>query len=161
MGHVKKEDTSDMDAIVSTTKGKNPGSSVQRSTVELLPFSVIDGMSDAPATIFVRFIGEGFHAWPDAPESRAYLRDKHRHLFHIEARCTVGHFEREIEYHDLRDKVEVLYGLLAGPARDFGSQSCETIAHRLGSHLVEAFARPFTVLVSEDGECGSVVSCSP
>jgi hypothetical protein len=106
----------------------------------------------------VRFVQEGWHCWPDAPEKRAYLREKHRHLFHIEASCEVTHDDREVEFHDLRDEVEIHFGLLAGAERDFGAQSCEQIALRLAEHLCERFrGREFFVSVSEDGEAGARV----
>lgn len=112
----------------------------------------------AKASIFVRFIGEGWHGWPQAPEHRSYLRHMHRHLFHIEARCYVDHDDRSVEFHDVRDQIEVLWGLLAGPKRDLGSMSCEMLARRIGAHLVEWNPRRWTVIVSEDDEMGACVA---
>src|SRR6516162_3307484 len=96
------------------------------------------------ATIFVRLTVPGFHAWPDAPHHRAYLRFSHRHMFHIEVRCEVTHDDREIEYHDLMDLTR---GFVAESAEttetcSFGSMSCEQIARRLGIKLSEKYERP-------------------
>jgi hypothetical protein len=114
------------------------------------------------ATIFVRFVGEGWHSWPDAPERRGYLASSHRHLFHIEARTTVEHDDREIEFHDVRDQIEVLWNLIAGPKRDLGSASCEMLAGRIGRHLCEwSGGRYWSVSVSEDNECGATVASGP
>ena len=110
------------------------------------------------AEVFVRFVQEGFHRWGDAPEGRAYLRDRHRHLFWIEASCEVAEDDREVEFHDIRDQVEIYYGLMAGKDRDFGTQSCEMLARRMAGKLCETFRRAFTVSVSEDGECGARVT---
>ena len=76
----------------------------------------------------------------------------------IEARCAVAHDDREAEFHDVMDQLEVLWGLIAGPQRDLGSQSCEMLARRIGMHLSEWSPRSWTVLVSEDGEAGAVVT---
>jgi hypothetical protein len=80
-------------------------------------------------------------------------------MFHIEVRCEVTHDDREIEYHDLMDLTR---GFVAESAEStetcsFGSMSCEQIARRLGIKLSEKYERPFTVLVSEDGEAGAMV----
>lgn len=113
------------------------------------------------ATIFVRFVGEGRHSWPEAPAHRGYLSFPHRHLFHIEAKTVAEHDDREIEFHDVRDQLETLWGLIAGPQRDLGRASCEDLARRIGQHLVEWAPRPWTVSVSEDGEAGATVLVAP
>jgi hypothetical protein len=113
------------------------------------------------ATIFVKFTQEGIHCWKDAPDGpRAYLRNPHRHLFVIEARTEVEHDDRQLEFFDVRDQIEGLFGLIAGPARDLGSQSCEMLARRIGMHLVEWSGGKHTwaVTVSEDGEAGASVT---
>src|SRR5271154_4210242 len=43
-----------------------------------------------------RFIG--FHCWPDAPESVMYLRDLHRHEFHVKVIVKVNHNDRDVEF---------------------------------------------------------------
>ena len=35
------------------------------------------------ATIHVRFVTQGWHQWPGAPEHRRYLANEHRHLFSV------------------------------------------------------------------------------
>ena len=39
---------------------------------------------------------EGFHCWPDAPDTLRYLKDRHRHIFVIECNFKVSHDAREI-----------------------------------------------------------------
>jgi hypothetical protein len=120
----------------------------------------------APATIFVRFTFGGWHCWPDAPERRAYLRDRHRHLFHVEVKTTVDHDDRELEFHDLLAFAAVEFSGLgevdpeAGIV-DFGSQSCETLARRLATVTADKYDKAIAVEVSEDGECGALVAEIP
>ena len=106
------------------------------------------------ASIFVRFTTPGMHCWPAATGRRAYLAQAHRHLFHVEVRLPAPvNDARAIEFHDLRDHALLLLG---GP--DFGSASCETIAHDLARQLQERYGALFVeVTVSEDGECGATV----
>lgn len=108
------------------------------------------------ALITVRFSVPGFHCWPDAPFRRIYLRDKHRHLFHVEVATQVTHDDREIEFHDLMENARTLLRL-EWPGFDFGANSCEMIARKLGSKLQAKHSRPFTITVSEDGECSASV----
>jgi hypothetical protein len=106
-------------------------------------------------SIFVRTVAEGFHCWPDAPEHRAYLRAHHRHLFHIEARCEVAHDDREVEFHDVRDFIQAVWGHTGFV--DWGTNSCEQIARTIGNGLHIRWPRPWTVSVSEDNEAGAIV----
>lgn len=119
-------------------------------------------MAQTRTTIWVEFTQVGFHHWPDAPTARAYLRNPHRHLFHVEVSTTVEHDDRDIEFHDLRDEsITLLRGIAVGKGFDFGSQSCETIARRLGLRLIDRYRLPFTITVSEDGECGATIEILP
>ncbi|WP_441267946.1 hypothetical protein AB7G19_16405 [Bradyrhizobium sp. 215_C5_N1_1] len=112
------------------------------------------------ATIFVRFTFAGFHRWAGAPPGRAYLADRHRHLFHVEVRMQVAHDDREVEFHDLQDQARTIFEGFSVNG-DFGSHSCEMLGCELGSALVENYQRPVTVIVSEDGECGAQVEAAP
>jgi len=106
-------------------------------------------------TIVVRFQREGFHCWPDAPASRGYLRDKHRHLFHVEVTLEVGHNDREVELHDLKDWCERTF-----PEGDYGEWSCEDLAEDLLTKVLNFWGpwRWAQVSVLEDGENGAVVA---
>lgn len=108
--------------------------------------------------IFVSLTRPALHCWPKAPASRAYLRDPHRHIFHIMAETTVEHDDREIEFHDLVDQTaEVFDRLIGGSKADAGSASCETLARCIAQELSKLHKRYFSVTVSEDGECGATV----
>lgn len=84
------------------------------------------GALPVTARIVVRFVAEGWHCWPAAPEHRSYLASRHRHLFHVEVRLPVVHEEREVEFHDLLDAAKVDFG-----SGEFGAASCETLARDL------------------------------
>ena len=103
--------------------------------------------------IWVRFAVAGYHQWPEAPNHRSYLAMRHRHLFHVEARCQVDHDDREVEFHDLLDQARADF-----PGGHLGRQSCEDMARDLATKLAAHYRRPFEVSVSEDGEVGAVVS---
>lgn len=105
--------------------------------------------------IFVRFVEPGFHCWPDAPPHRAYLRDAHRHLFHVEVRTKVWHDNREIEFHDLLDSARSAWRERCTTPL---AASCEMKARAIAERLHEATSRSYTVTVSEDGECGATIS---
>jgi hypothetical protein len=102
----------------------------------------------------VTFTHQGWHCWPSAPEHRAYLAAKHRHLFHFKVELRVFHQERDVEYHDL-----LTFASAINEGRDqFGNLSCETLALdmliKVTAHWPGRFCR---VSCFEDGECGAVV----
>lgn len=106
-----------------------------------------------PVSIFVRFTRHGVHCWPGAPERRAYLRNPHRHLFHVEVQMEVTHDDREVEFHDVQQ-----FAMANFPGGDMGSQSCEMMARALCGVVSARFARVVRVTVAEDGEVGAVVT---
>jgi len=106
--------------------------------------------------ICVRFQREGFHKWDNAPDNRAYLRETHRHVFHVEAQVEVHTDEREIEFHDLLCFCKQKFP--QGHRGNLGGQSCETLARKLVEEIREAYPkRMVKVSVFEDGEVGAIV----
>lgn len=106
------------------------------------------------AELFVRFRRAGFHHWPNPISGREYLRERHRHQFHVEVKMVAQHDDREVEFHDLLDAARALF-----PGGELGSQSCEMMARKLAAALADEFGRSVAVTISEDGECGSTVTC--
>jgi len=104
------------------------------------------------AIIFVTFTAEGFHRWSGATGHRDYLATRHRHIFNVKVSCETWHDDREIEFHDLRDQAKLYFG-----EGEFNDLSCEHMARLLAQKLALMYHRSFTVEVSEDGECGSIV----
>lgn len=100
----------------------------------------------------------GFHRWPEAPVHRAYLRDAHRHLFHVRATVEVSHTERDVEFHDLGSFVQLALNHASLPypydktLRDFGTRSCEAIALSVLAYLQGLELEVLEVSVSEDDE---------
>lgn len=108
-------------------------------------------------TVWTRVSLPGFHRWPGAHEKRAYLRDRHRHLFTITVWTAVNHDERDTEFHDLQDLIRAWWG---PGAREWGACSCETMARQLNDHLTTLGILAHRIDVSEDGESGSTFTPS-
>ena len=109
--------------------------------------------------ILVRTQFEALHQWTDAPEDVAFLRDLHRHMFHVELQVQVLHDDRELEFILVK---RALTSWLHGMAQPVGS--CEMIAdHVLGwvesTYQLPAVAwqRAACCTVTEDGENGAQV----
>lgn len=103
------------------------------------------------------------HSWPEAPQSRAYLRHPHAHDFQITAWAEVDHDDRAIEFHDFLDRVVQASHRLGeirvdetGYLPNMGRASCEQIANRLLDALPEAFR----VRVAEDDLVAATVERS-
>ena len=110
-------------------------------------------MSDPRTYVFITTSFEGFHCWPDAPDEVAFLRDRHRHIFHVRLEAEVGHDDRDIEFILLKRAVdEEIKRVLSSNDPKRRSWSCESWAR----HLLEEFDATF-VEVSEDGENGAII----
>jgi hypothetical protein len=107
----------------------------------------------SPINIFVTLTFEGFHRWASAPDSVKFLRDFHRHIFHVKAVKSVSHCERDTEFilfkRELQEHINLIY---AGQRFE---HSCETIAIGIMNEF-----HCETVEVSEDGENGAIVHAS-
>ena len=100
--------------------------------------------------IVVKLQVEGLHQWKGCPiEEVSFLRDRHRHMFHIEVRKRVTHNDRDIEIIML--KREILKYLGKQPI-EFGNQSCEMIAEDLYKEFNCTY-----VSVLEDNENGAII----
>lgn len=95
---------------------------------------------------------EGFHQWSEAPETVAFLRDQHRHIFNIQCQFEVSHEEREIEIIMQQWAIEDYLKNKYGNPCEFGGMSCESIA----KELLQQF-NAYEVKVLEDGAGGAIV----
>lgn len=93
------------------------------------------------------------HSWPEAPQSRAYLRYPHAHNFQITAWAEVSHGDRDIEFHDFLSHLEQAVSHLGrikvndtGNLPDLGRSSCEQI----GEFILDRLPQAFRVRVAED-----------
>lgn len=113
-------------------------------------------------TVWARVALPGLHRWPNAPEHRAYLRNRHRHLFHVLAAVQVRHHDRDVEFHDLGDMIRSWWRSAGAhpvtSVRECGEKSCEHLARELWSHLDQHKLAVARVEVSEDGECGATLT---
>lgn len=113
--------------------------------------------------IWVTFDMVGFHRYPDAPDAVAYLRDRHRHVFKFKVAVSVIHHDRDIEFHMFK---MWLTGLYEDKTLEVDYKSCEMLASELLVKIDYQYGlikdcvtrRYISVEVSEDGECGAVVS---
>lgn len=104
----------------------------------------------------------GFHNWPIAPASVAFLRTQHRHVFHIKVEVLEDN-ERDVEFTLLKHRVETIlhdrYTYTNGGFQ-FRDHGCETIAKELIAGLLNASFDVMAVEVSEDGENGARIKCA-
>lgn len=101
---------------------------------------------------------EGIHHWPGCPfEEVSYLRDPHRHMFHIKAYKNVTHDDRDVEFimlkHDVDAFLSTEYWDDDKMCLVFGAKSCEMIARE----LIDRFELS-RCEVSEDGENGAILT---
>ena len=113
---------------------------------------------DTATKIVARLQLEGIHRWLLCPiEEVNYLRNYHRHVFHIIAHCYVNHSDRDIEFIELTHKIKTHlndhYYDDMHKCLFFDDNSCEMIA----SELLHKFNLD-ECEVNEDGESGSIVT---
>jgi len=93
---------------------------------------------------------EAFHRWKDAPEDVSFLRNYHRHIFHVKLGKEVTHGDRQIEFIQLKRELELyIREKFEGGRFEY---SCEMLASALHVEFGAYF-----VQVSEDGENGAIV----
>jgi hypothetical protein len=114
-------------------------------------------------TVWVTHSFVGWHHWPGAPAERRYLADPHRHRFGVRAEITVGHDDRDVEFHDLLDVVASACDFLGPRAvgkvgNHLGPMSCEMMARDVLAAIGARWpGRRVAVTVDEDGEAGATV----
>lgn len=100
---------------------------------------------------------EDFHLWWSAPEEVKFLRDLHRHEFHIKVTIDVNHSDRDVEFILMKRwfKSEVVPVLQKMPP----SKSCEMMAELVIDKVKEKYNSKFIeVDISEDGENWAIIS---
>jgi hypothetical protein len=130
---------------------------------------ILDEHATAPRdntqVIWVTFDKVGFHRYPQAPDEVAYLRTEHRHVFKFRVSITVHHDDREIEFHMFKNWMLSLYdSSSAVSGLKVNHQSCEMLADDLLKSILQRYdcsQRTVAVEVSEDGECGAILTSSP
>ena len=99
--------------------------------------------------VVINLTHEALHCWPNAFEAVDYLKNKHRHNFHIRMKKRVFHDDRDIEFIHWKHQVQKY---LSSLPYDMGATSCEMLAR----DLFERFECT-CVEVNEDGEAGAII----
>ena len=103
-------------------------------------------------SIIVKLQVEGLHHWPNCNiEKVNFLKNPHRHIFHITCKKEVSHDDRDIEIIMFKRKIQSYINEIWNG--DFGSMSCEMIA----KNLLNEFGL-FYCKVLEDNENGAEVT---
>lgn len=119
-----------------------------------------DSKSPDRTYIRIRTRWEGFHRWRDAPNNVSFLRDLHRHEFHLDVIMGVEDADREIETITMkRWLIEILDRSYLKSTMGIASEwSCEQIAEYIGYAIQEKYGSRFLLVeVLEDGENGGGV----
>lgn len=107
--------------------------------------------------VVARFELLATHFWTGAPEPRKYLSFPHAHVFKFEARAEVSNPNRQIEFHDLRGRLEYVISEIASlrlnSMPSFGGASCEHI----GIEILKRMPDLTSIVVSEDGQFDAIV----
>jgi hypothetical protein len=102
-------------------------------------------------SIWITTSFEGFHKYPDAPKGVEFLKNEHRHIFHVRVWITVFHNDRDIEFILFKRFIDTCF-----KNNNFNYMSCEMISDRLYEKIKEEFpGRGIAIEISEDEENGS------
>jgi len=95
---------------------------------------------------------EGFHKYPRAPDEVKFLRNLHRHIFHIKIWLEVKHNNRDVEFIMFKRWVDKVIDEFIIDEH----MSCEMISDKLYGIMSKTYPkREIRIDVSEDGENGS------
>ena len=109
--------------------------------------------------VVVRLQVDGMHNFPAAREifpEVGFLADRHRHIFHVEAKKEVFHDDRDVEFimfkRDIQDYLKQMYYNPETRTHEFGPKSCEMLAKGILNQF-----DCVSVSVWEDLENGAIV----
>jgi hypothetical protein len=109
--------------------------------------------------VVVRLQVDGMHNFPAAREifpEVGFLADRHRHVFHVEAKKEVFHDDRDVEFimfkRDIQDYLKQMYYKPETRTHEFGPKSCEMLAKEILNQF-----DCVSVSVWEDLENGAIV----
>lgn len=105
------------------------------------------------------------HRWEDAPDEVSFLKDDHRHEFHVTVTIEQFHDDRDVEYIMFKralDEWLAEYPAEGVSGGKLGEKSCEMMAKDIIEQFIfdevpDAMNRYITVEVLEDGENGALV----
>lgn len=102
---------------------------------------------------------EDFHRYIDAPEEVNFLKNLHRHLFHVTVKLQVEKIDREVEFFIFKKDLAIYISWLRTDLMIGGNKmSCEMMADYLAKKIMSKYKyRDVEVEVSEDGENSGIV----
>lgn len=104
--------------------------------------------------IFIKTQFEGYHKWKDAPEETKFLRNLHRHIFGVKVKVSVNENDREIEYFDLKNSIDLYLSEVKFPE----IYSCEMMAEDILDFTEGCYYKnKISIEVNEDNQNGSIV----
>jgi len=106
--------------------------------------------------VWTTFSLEGFHSYDSAPVGVGFLKNNHRHLFHVRVEIEVYHNNRDIEFILLNQALKKRF-----PDNSLNEMSCEMMCENIADFIHSKYAnwrgRNIVVSVSEDNESGSIL----
>ena len=123
-------------------------------------------MSNVKRWVITRTSFRGLHHWPNCPwDEVGFLRDPHRHTFHIMVHVEVSGADREVEFFLLQRQVDAIIAQKFRQEDEtfvLGARSCEMIADEIHEGLQEALGdREIKISVREDGENEALCEYEP
>ena len=104
-------------------------------------------------SVIAKVLFEGIHCWPECPfEDVKFLKDPHRHIFHITVKKEVDHDDRQVEIIKLKREIEIELKAQF-PDGQMGYTSCEQLAAWLIQKKKLSYCQ-----VLEDNENGAEVT---
>ncbi len=92
------------------------------------------------------------HCWQDCPIKQVdYLKNRHRHIFHLQLKFPVTHDDRDIEFINMKNNINE-YIHEQWENKDLGQESCEMIASTFMGYFNANYVR-----VMEDNENGAEI----
>lgn len=99
------------------------------------------------------------HCWPGCNiPGKEYLKNPHRHEFHVQVKIRVNHTDRDVEFIDFKEKLNCLLGC------DFEGKNLETMSCEMICEIIRNEFHKYPIVyvrVLEDGENGSEMVISP
>jgi hypothetical protein len=99
----------------------------------------------------------GCHQWPKAPPLVAFLRNLHRHVFHVRALFRVTGDDRQLEFFTVQQNLEAAADTVKTQLQTNPYLSCEQMALSILTFLSGLKFWVESVEVSEDAENGAIV----
>lgn len=99
---------------------------------------------------------EDLHQYIKAPEDVSFLRNLHRHVFHVTVYIQQFHDDRDIEFIIFKRWLDRI--IQSKVVKIKSSKSCEMMARELNEQIRRKYGeRKIRIEISEDGENGAYI----